>query len=147
MKRINLLAFLLIMTFASCKKENFILLVEAESFKDKGGWVVDPQFVEQMGSPYLLAHGLGIPVSNAKTEITIPSAGRYHVWARTKNWAPGKWDAPGRFQIIINGSELKTVLGTEGEWSWQYAGSYMIKGTSAIIELTDLTGFDGRCGH
>ena len=26
--------------------------VEAESFADKGGWVVDPQFVEQIGSPY-----------------------------------------------------------------------------------------------
>ena len=26
-------------------------LVEAEAFADKGGWVVDPQFVEQMGSP------------------------------------------------------------------------------------------------
>ena len=145
MTRIYFLLLFILLSFVSCKKANYELLVEAESFSNKGGWVVDPQFVEQMGSPYLLAHGLGIPVSNAKTEIMIPSAGRYHVWARTKNWAPGNWDAPGRFQIIINSSELKTVLGTEGEWSWQYAGSYLIKGTSAIIELTDLTGFDGRC--
>src|SRR5438067_12994638 len=34
------------------------LLVEAESFSNPGGWVVDPQFMDQMGSPYLLAHGL-----------------------------------------------------------------------------------------
>ncbi|MCE5346912.1 MAG: hypothetical protein LLG13_11595, partial [Bacteroidales bacterium] len=46
----------------SCKKEHYEVLIEAESFKDKGGWVVDQQFVEQMGSPYLLAHGLGNPV-------------------------------------------------------------------------------------
>lgn len=40
--------------------QNNTLLIEAESFANKGGWVVDQQFVEQMGSPYLLAHGLGI---------------------------------------------------------------------------------------
>ena len=32
-------------------------LVEAEAFAEKGGWGVDSQFMEQMGSPYLLAHG------------------------------------------------------------------------------------------
>ena len=34
------------------------LLVEAESFTTKGGWKVDQQFMDLMGSPYLLAHGL-----------------------------------------------------------------------------------------
>ncbi|MCX7826698.1 MAG: hypothetical protein N2689_14240, partial [Verrucomicrobiae bacterium] len=33
------------------------VLVEAESFKDHGGWSLDTQFVDIMGSPYLLAHG------------------------------------------------------------------------------------------
>lgn len=120
-------------------------MIEAESFKDKGGWVVDPQFVQQMGSPYLLAHGLGIPVSNAKTEVTLPAPGKYHVWVRTKNWAPGEWEPPGRFRLLVNGKELGSVLGTEEGWAWQYAGYVAMKDTSAKIELTDLTGFDGRC--
>ena len=68
------------------------LLIEAESFTDKGGWVVDPRFVEQMGSPYLMAHGMGKQVADAKTQIKIPKKGKYKVWVRTKNWAPGKWD-------------------------------------------------------
>jgi len=34
-------------------------LIEAESFVDKGGWVVDNQSMMQMGSPYLMAHGVG----------------------------------------------------------------------------------------
>ena len=34
-------------------------LLETEAFAEKGGWVVDPQFMDQMGSPFLLAHGLG----------------------------------------------------------------------------------------
>jgi FAD-dependent oxidoreductase family protein len=136
---------MVILSLSSCKVEKYEVLLEAESFADKGGWLVDPQFVEQMGSPYLLAHGLGNPVKNAKSEIKIPANGKYHVWVRTKNWAPGDWDAPGRFKLIINGKELETNLGTEEGWGWQYAGSTIIKSANVLIELNDLTGFDGRC--
>ena len=31
------------------------VLVEAEAFEDVGGWVIDQQFMDQMGSPFLLA--------------------------------------------------------------------------------------------
>ena len=34
------------------------IFIEAESFDKKGGWVLDNQSMGQMGSPYLLAHGL-----------------------------------------------------------------------------------------
>ena len=136
---------IILMSLSSCITQKHEILVEAESFKDKGGWVVDPQFVEQMGSPYLLAHGLGNPVENAKSEMKIPAKGKYFVWARTKNWAPGKWNAPGRFRLIIDGKELETVLGTNAGWHWQYAGITYIKNAVATIELNDITGFEGRC--
>lgn len=51
------------------------LLIEAESFSQRGGWVLDQQFMDQMGSPYLMAHGMGIPVVDATAEINIPQAG------------------------------------------------------------------------
>jgi hypothetical protein len=131
--------------FLSCKNPSYNILIEAESFSNKGGWLVDPQFVEQMGSPYLIAHGLGIPVENATTKISMPSGGRYYLWVRTKNWAPGEWDAPGRFKIIFNGKEMTAILGTEEGWRWQYSGSIKCKKTVSVIELKDITGFDGRC--
>ncbi len=43
------------------------ILVEAEGFDDVGGWVIDQQFMDQMGSPMLLAHGMGVPVKDAVT--------------------------------------------------------------------------------
>ena len=43
------------------------VLVEAEGFADPGGWVLDQQSMDRMGSPYLLAHGLGVPVKDAST--------------------------------------------------------------------------------
>lgn len=48
-------------------KSNEFLFLEAEGFTDLGGWVVDQQSMDQMGSPYVLAHGLGRPVADAVT--------------------------------------------------------------------------------
>ena len=61
---------------AADPETEFPVLVEAEGFADTGGWVVDPQFMDLMGSPYLLAHGLGVPVGDAKTEVVISKAGQ-----------------------------------------------------------------------
>ena len=61
------------------------VFVECESFRDLGGWKLDTQFMDQMGSPYLIAHGLGKPVADAVTEVSVGQAGTYSVWARTKN--------------------------------------------------------------
>lgn len=125
-----------------------VVLVEAEGFAQRGGWVVDPQFMDQMGSPYLLAHGLGRPVADAVTEIEVPSPGEYRVWVRTKDWvahwkAPG---APGEFQVLVNGQALEPVFGTEGpEWHWQDGGTVKIAERRAKLALHDLTGFEGRC--
>ena len=62
------------------------LLVEAERFSCKGGWVVDQQFMDLMGSPYLLAHGLGVPVDDAFTDVQFPEKGDFYVYVRTYNW-------------------------------------------------------------
>lgn len=124
------------------------VLVEAESFADHGGWVLDTQFITAMGSPYLLAHGLGRPVADAVTRVTLPRAGVYRVFARTKDWV-APWQAtgqPGRFQLLIDGQALPEVLGTSGAaWNWQLAGTVRIDQPQAQLALHDLTGFEGRC--
>jgi FAD-dependent oxidoreductase family protein len=140
----------LFILFTSCLLLNFHLnaqdvLVEAESFDNPGGWVVDPQFVQQMGSPYLMAHGMGKPVGNAKTEIKFEKSGLYHVWVRTQNWVPGQWEAPGKFQLKVNDSILEKTMGTRSGWGWQYAGRTRVKKGKARLELIDQTGFNGRC--
>ena len=124
------------------------VLVEAENFSNKGGWVVDPQFMDQMGSPFLMAHGLGVPVADASTNIAFPAKGTYHVFVRTRNWA-GYWsdkEAPGSFNLLVNDVQLKTKFGIQDtEWSWQYGGSVKLKAGYSKISLHDLTGFNGRC--
>lgn len=124
------------------------ILVEAERFDEYGGWVNDQQFMDQMGSPFLLAHGLGVPVNDAVATVAFGEAGRYRVWVRTRDWvAPWKErGAPGRFQISVNGQKLDAVFGTEGaEWHWQDGGTVDIRTPKAKLVLHDLTGFEGRC--
>ena len=48
------------------------VLVEAESFQNTGGWVVDQQVMDQMGSPFLLAHGLAIDARPAFFLMLVP---------------------------------------------------------------------------
>jgi hypothetical protein len=121
------------------------VLVEAEQFLQKGGWVVDQQFTHTVGSSYLLAHGMGQPVADASTGVVFPNPGTYRVWVRTKNWVPGDWEAPGRFKVAVGGTVLSPVFGTEDGWDWQDGGTVEITEKKIAIALQDLTGFEGRC--
>jgi hypothetical protein len=134
------------LTLATVARSQNVFL-EAEQFADLGGWDLDQQAMEQMGSAYLLAHGLGVPVKDAVTTVKFPAAGTYRVWVRTRDWvapwkAPG---APGKFQLFINGKPLATTFGTEGAaWHWQDGGTVKVAAETTVA-LHDLTGFEGRC--
>ena len=120
------------------------ILIEAEDFDSHGGWVLDSQFEAQMGSPYLLALGLGRPVADATTVIEVSDAGDYEVWVRTRDWAPPH--GPGRFTLSVNETTLETEFGVnEPDWTWQSAGKVTLPAGDVSLALHDLTGFDGRC--
>ena len=123
------------------------VLVEAEAFADRGGWSLDSQSVEQMGSPYLLAHGMGVPVADAVTTVRLPQLGAWRVWVRTRDWTPDyQGEKPGRFQVVINGAPLAPVFGVTPEaWGWVDGGVIDPPDGMAEIRLHDLTGFEGRC--
>jgi hypothetical protein len=135
--------------FTGCKRSRVsTIFIEAESFDRRCGWVIDQQFMDQMGSPFLLAHGMGVPVDDASTTIHFPKGGKYQVWVRTRDWvapwnAPG---APGKFRLMINDEPLETTFGIEGkDWYCQHGGETNIAEGDIKISLHDLTGFDGRC--
>ncbi len=124
------------------------LWIEAESLKNKGGWVVDTGAIETIHSAYLMAHGMGIPVSDAYGEIDIACDGNYHIWALTRDWT-ATWnvsDPAGKFEILLDGKALPNTLGTNGkDWAWQLAGNIELSNGKHTLALHDLTGFNGRC--
>jgi hypothetical protein len=122
--------------------------LEAESFDTLGGWVIDQRSIAQIGSAYIMAHGMGIPVADAETTCNIPESGQYTVWVRTRDWtAVWKRGTPaGIFQVKINGNPLPETLGTNGpDWGWQKAGIVALQPGKTKIALHDLSGFNGRC--
>lgn len=125
-----------------------VILLEAEGFEELGGWSIDTATTLSVGSPYLLAHGLGRPVEDARTTFDVPRAATYRLWARTRDWvapwgAPG---SPGRFQVLVDGVALETEFGTRSPaWHWQPGGELELEAGEHRLSLHDLTGFDGRC--
>ena len=134
------------MSLALCARAETVF-IEAESFDDWGGWVNDTQFMDQMGSPYLLAHGMGKPVADAKKTFKA-TGGKYGVWVRTKYWTAPWHDGAGAgtFNLVVNGEKLPNLLGCQGkgEWLWVKAGNVTLKDGLNTLALHDLDGFDGR---
>jgi len=137
----NLCKFLLILPVLYCfgcesQKNHAVVLVEAESFNHWGGWVLDQQSIDQMGSPYLMAHGLGVQVKDASTTVKFEKLGTYKFWVRTRDWtAPWKTAEykndtvmlahgyPGKFRLAIAGKVMDSTFGTKGnKWQWSEGG-------------------------
>ena len=153
---------------------NNSVMALATRFNDKGDWTLEQQFVLQMGSSYLMAHGLGTPLAkDAKTEINIPEDGDYRLWVRTKNWTAfwSEGKTPGIFQVLIDGKADPSEFGIgkmpldvkagidfpddidtsrearaeRAQWYWQKGETYHLTKGSHSIALHDLIGLDGRC--
>lgn len=153
---------------------NNSVMALATRFNDKGDWTLEQQFVLQMGSSYLMAHGLGTPLAkDAKTEINIPEDGDYRLWVRTKNWTAfwSEGKTPGIFQVLVDGKADPSEFGIgkmpldvkagidfpddidtsrearaeRAQWYWQKGETYHFTKGSHSIALHDLMGLDGRC--
>ncbi len=153
---------------------NNSVMALATRFNDKGDWTLEQQFVLQMGSSYLMAHGLGTPLAkDAKTEINIPEDGDYRLWVRTKNWTAfwSEGKTPGIFHVLVDGKADPSEFGIgkmpldvkagidfpddidtssearaeRAQWYWQKGETYHLTKGGHSIALHDLMGLDGRC--
>ncbi len=122
-----------------------VIWQEAEAMADTGKWSNDPQHVDVMGSPYLLATGLGKPVDDAVAIVKLPKAGTYTLWVRCRDWLPPH--SPGRFQVQVNGKASPVTFGKaeDDAWKWVNGGSFALEAGEAELRLHDTTGWWGRC--
>lgn len=125
---------------------NSSILLPASLFADYGGWVADSQFFDLIGSTYLLAHGLGVAVADAKTTFTAPADGEYNVYVRTRNWTQYWSEAPtpGIFEIFVDGQSAGVFGNESSEWHWQRGAKITLTEGNHTVVVKDLTGFDGR---
>ena len=144
----NQLAVLLVLTSASLASAGDnaqVIWLEAETFRNTGRWSNDPQHVDQMGSPYLLATGVGKPVADAMTTVNVRIADEYRLWVRCRDWLPSH--SPGRFQVMVGGKASATTFGMadSDKWQWVDGGVLDLAAGDVEIRLRDLTGWWGRC--
>ena len=100
---------------------------------DAGGWSLDCQFMDVMGSPYLLAHGIGRPVVDARAAVALPAPGEYRIWVRSRNWTEG---APGRFTVLMDGKPLDKKFGaSQAEWAWEDGGTVVVGKRDVEVRL------------
>ncbi len=121
-----------------------IIWIEAEDFNDPGGWTTDWQFMDQMGSPYLLSIGYGIPVKDASTIVNVKHSGYYRMWVRTHDWYTP--NHPGQFNIIVDRHQAIKTFGCSGQedWTWEDGGIFYLSDNTNVI-IKDVTGYYGRC--
>ncbi|MFW6162981.1 MAG: FAD-dependent oxidoreductase [Planctomycetota bacterium] len=143
--RMTLVMSVLAVALCATVRAREVVWAEAERFAERGGWTVDAQFIDQMGSPYLMAIGLGEPVEDAATTVTVPAAGRWRLWARTRDWVPEH--SPGRFRVVVNGAPAAKVFGASGKkgWRWEDGGVVELTQDEVKLRLRDLTGYYARC--
>ena len=113
----------------------------------EGGWLLDVQFMDVMGSPYLLAHGAGHRVADSRAVCEIPESGEWRVWVRTRTWvdAKGYEPDPSSFKLSVNGKILAKTFGLGGgEWHWEDGGVVTLAKGEARLSVKDLSGFDAR---
>ena len=125
----------------------FEALLEAEAFETSGGWVLDTQFFHTMGSSYLLAHGMGSPVADAETTLTLAAVPlTCRIWVRTRDWVTNHVDSPGQFRVLVDGAALPPTFGVNPpDWGWVDGGLVTFTNAATRIALHDLTGYEGRC--
>lgn len=109
---------------------------------DPGGWKVDVQFMDVMGSPYLLAHGNGIRCLDATAVANIPEDGEWRVYVRSRKWV----DGAGSFRVKVGGKLLDNTFGvSQSEWAWEDGGTVKLAKGAVRVVLVDGDGFAGRC--
>ena len=122
------------------------VLLLASMFAERGGWMADSQFFGLTGSTHLLAHGLGIPVADAKSSFTLTSEGEYNIFAHTRNWT-AHWSevpTPGIFEVFVDNQSVGIFGNQESEWHWQKGITMHLTAGKHSIIVHDLTGFDAR---
>ncbi len=122
-----------------------VIWQEAEQFESTGKWSNDPQHIDIMGSPYLLATGVGKPVDDAVTTVKVEKKDTYTLWVRCRDWFPSH--SPGQFQVIVNGKASGVTFGKakSDQWQWVDGGKFKLEEGVTELRLHDTTGWWGRC--
>lgn len=118
--------------------------IDAVDFDDYGGFILETQFVREMGQAYLMANGVGVPVSPATVKFKTSESGYYRVHIRTKNWCVDY--APDGIVLEIDGIRSQKTSGElhVKDWYFEIGGDFILSGGEHTLKVYDTKGWFAR---
>ncbi len=118
--------------------------IDAAEFTEKGGFVLETQFVREMGQAYLMADGVGEPVAPAAVSFNATEGGMHRVFIRTKNWCCEH--DPDGIVVEIDGVKSEHVCSEVNvrDWYFEAAGDFMLSEGEHTLKVYDTKGWFGR---
>ncbi len=120
------------------------LWIDAPEFDELGGFVLESQFVGEMGQSYLMADSVGTVVSPATVKFSIKESGMHRFFVRTKNWCTEY--APDGIVIEVDGDRSAHVCGKMhvNGWYFEIAGDFDLSVGEHVLRVHDTDGWFGR---
>lgn len=145
MTRFALLATLAALALPFAAAAQTTCMFEGEAFQFKGKWVAEKSS-ECLGTAMLRVYqdADDSADSDALTVVSVPEAGNYKVWVRSRDYAVTS--RPRSFTLSIDGTELAEVgrHGHEGFY-WEEAGAIQLPRKNVLLRLHDSGCYYGRC--
>ena len=118
--------------------------IDASEFDNYGGFILETQFVREMGQAYLMANGVGEAVKPAEVTFHISEGGKYRLFIRTKNWC-SEYKADGLVSEI-DGIRSKQVSGIMNvrDWYFEVGGDFELLPGKHTLKIYDTCGWFAR---
>ena len=118
--------------------------LDATDFSERGGFVLETQFVCEMGQAYLMADGVGEPVMPASVKFTVNEGGKYRFFARVKNWCVEH--RPDGIILEVDGvrsGHTCAMMHVNG-WYFEVGGDFELSCGEHTLSVYDTSGWFGR---
>jgi hypothetical protein len=118
--------------------------IDAAEFESYGGFLLETQFVREMGEAYLMANGVGEAVEPAGTTFFTAEEGYYRVHVRTKNWLCEY--NPDGLVIEIDGIRSKHICAEAHikDWYFEIGGDFLLQKGKHTLKIYDTLGWFAR---
>ena len=120
------------------------LWIDAVDFDNYGGFILETQFVREMGQSYLMANGVGNPVSAAETAFSVNEGGMYRFYIRTKNWCCEY--NPDGLVLEVDGKKSGHVCSElhVKDWYFEIGADFLLAPGGHTLRIYDTKGWFAR---
>ena len=118
--------------------------IDAVEFDHYGGFILETQFVREMGQPYLMANGVGEAVAPASVSFCVSESGMHRLFVRTKNWCTEHM--PDGLILEVDGVRSEHVCAQMHvrDWYFEIGGDFDLAADTHTLKIYDTTGWFGR---